>query len=343
VPEDTRPGAQGRRRLAGSVGLGVLWAGCATLPLGLDQYLIHLGVLVLFFAYLGVAWNILGGYAGQFSFGHAAFFGLGAFTSTLLHVDYGWSPWLGMVAGGLVGVALGLVSGGLSFRYGLRGPYFALVMLAFAEMLRLTAETWMARSYPLGLPIPLKGTSWFDFQFADKAYYYYVILVMLSLATWLCHRLARSKIGAYLQAIRDNEEAAEALGVDTYRYKLLAMTISAFLTATGGTFYAQYILTLEANEVFSVLISVEILLSVIIGGAGTVFGPLVGAFVLQLLSEFTRVYVRAFSGMDLVVYGAVLIIVILYLPEGVQGGLRRHWARFRLRGPGGGAPVAQRR
>lgn len=288
-----------------------------------SQYVIHLAVMILFFAYLGVAWNILGGYAGQFSFGHAAFFGLGAYTSTLLHIHYGVSPWLGMVLGGLAGVLLGLLSGFLSFRYGLRGPYFALVMLAFAEMLRLLFETWMSRTYPLGLPIPLKGTSLLAFQFKDKGPYFYIVLIMLIAATWLCHRLARSKIGAYWMAIRDNEDAAEALGVNAFAYKLLAMAISAFLTALGGTFYAQYFLTLEVNELFGVQISVEILLSAIIGGAGTVFGPLVGAVALQLLSEVTRVYIRAFSGFDLMVYGCVLILVIIFLPQGLLEGMRR--------------------
>ena len=288
-----------------------------------SQYVIHLAVMILFFAYLGVAWNILGGYAGQFSFGHAAFFGLGAYTSTLLHIHYGVSPWIGMLLGGLAGVLLGLLSGFLSFRYGLRGPYFALVMLAFAEMLRLLFETWMSKTYPLGLPIPLKGTSLLDFQFKDKGHYFYIVLVMLIAATWLCHRLARSKIGAYWMAIRDNEDAAEALGINAFAYKLLAMAISAVLTAMGGTFYAQYFLTLEVNELFGVQISVEILLSAIIGGAGTVFGPLVGAVALQLLAEVTRVYIRAFSGFDLMVYGCVLILVIIFLPQGLLEGMRR--------------------
>lgn len=288
-----------------------------------SQYVIHLAVMILFFAYLGTAWNILGGYAGQFSFGHAAFFGLGAYTSSLLYIHYGVSPWLGMALGGLAGALLGLVSGVLSFRYGLRGPYFALVMLAFAEMLRLLFETWMSRSYPLGLPIPLRGTSLADFQFKNKGHYFYIVLVMLIGATWLCHRLARSKIGAYWMAIRDNEDAAEALGIDAFAYKLLAMAISAFLTATGGTFYAQYFLALEVNEMFGVQVSVEILLSAIIGGAGTVLGPLVGAAALQLLAEVTRVYIRAFSGFDLMVYGCVLILVIIFLPQGLVEGLRR--------------------
>ncbi len=308
--------------------LALLLVVCLVLPLWAGQYVIHLGAMILFFAYLGVAWNILGGYAGQFSFGHAAFFGLGAYTSTLLHLHHGVSPWIGMLLGGLAGVLLGLLSGFLSFRYGLRGPYFALVMLAFAEMLRLVFETWMSRSYPLGLPIPLKGTSPLDFQFRDKGPYFYIVLVMLVAVTFLCQRLTRSRIGAYWMAIRDNEDAAQALGVNAFAYKLLAMAISAFLTAMGGTFYAQYFLTLEVNEVFGVQISVEILLSAIIGGAGTVFGPLVGSIALQLLSESTRVYVRAFSGFDLMVYGCVLILVIIFLPQGLLEGLQRPYRRL---------------
>ncbi len=304
----------------------LILGGCFLLPVYAGQYIIHLGAMILFFAYLGVAWNILGGYAGQFSFGHAAFFGLGAFTSTLLYVHYGISPWIGMGLAGIAGALLGVFSGFLSFRYGLRGPYFALVMLAFAEMLRLVFEAWMAHSYPLGLPIPLKGTSLVDFQFRNKQAYYYIILVMLIGATYLCCRLAQSKVGAYFQAIRDNEEAAEALGINAFAYKLLAMGISSFLTAMGGTFYAQYFLTLEANEVFSVQVSVEILLSAIIGGAGTVWGPLVGALTLQLLSEGTRVYIRAFSGFDLMIYGSILIVVIIFLPQGILEGIRRPYA-----------------
>jgi branched-chain amino acid transport system permease protein len=313
------------RSAPGALAAGAVLA-AAAVPLVAGQYVIHLGAMILFFAYLGVAWNILGGYAGQFSFGHAAFFGLGAFTSTLLHVHGGVSPWLGMLAAGLAGAALGLVSGVLSFRYGLRGPYFALVMLAFAEMLRLVFETWMADTYPLGLPIPLTAPSLAGFQFKDKRFYYWIALGMLVAATWLCHRLAASKVGAYWTAIRDNEAAAQALGVDAFRYKLLAMAVSAFLTATGGTFYAQYFLTLEANEVFGAHVSVEILLSAIIGGAGTVLGPLVGAAALQLLAEGTRVWIRAFSGFDLMVYGAVLIVVIVFLPHGLLDALKRPWS-----------------
>jgi branched-chain amino acid transport system permease protein len=318
--------------LAGLIGL------CLALPLYAGQYVLHLGVMILFFAYLGAAWNILGGYAGQFSFGHAAFFGLGAYTSTLLHVHHGLSPWIGMILAGLAATLLGLVCGSLSFRYGLRGPYFALVMLAFAEMLRLLFEHWMSTTYPLGMPIPLRGTSLADFQFKDKGWYFYVALAMLAGAIVLSARLAASRTGAYLQAIRDNEDAAEALGVDAFVHKLRAMALSAFLTGMGGTFYAQYFLTLEVSEVFGVQISVEILLSAIIGGAGTVLGPVVGAVALQLLSEVTRVYIRAFSGFDLMIYGLVLIVVIIFLPHGLLDGLRRPYAALvRALAPGGAA------
>lgn len=317
------PGPRSGGRRGAPVAIAALLVVALALPLHGDQYVLHLGAMILLFGYLGAAWNILGGYAGQFSFGHAAFFGLGAYTSTLLYVHYGVSPWLGMAAAGIAGGGLGLLCGVLSFRYGLTGPYFALVMLAFAEMLRLVFETAMASSYPLGMPLPLRGTSLVDFQFAGKGPYFYIALAMLAGALALTHRLAGSRAGAYLQAIRDNEGAAATLGVDVFRYKLLAMGLSAWLTAMGGTFYAQYFLALEVNEVFGTHVSIEILLAAIIGGAGTVFGPLVGAAALQLLSEVTRVWVRAFSGLDLVLYGAILVLTIIFLPQGLVEGLRR--------------------
>jgi branched-chain amino acid transport system permease protein len=315
--------------------VALLLLGALALPLWADQYVIHLGAMILLFGYLGAAWNILGGYAGQFSFGHAAFFGLGAYTSTLLYVHHGLSPWLGMLAAGLAGGGLGLFSGVLSFRYGLAGPYFALVMLAFAEMLRLLFEAAMSATYPLGMPLPLKGTSLVDFQFTDKGPYFHIALAMLVGILVLTHRLAGSRTGAYLKAIRDNEAAAATLGVNIFGYKLLAMGLSAALTAMGGTFYAQYFLALEVNEVFGTHVSIEILLAAIIGGAGTVFGPLVGAAALQLLSEATRVYIRAFSGFDLMIYGAILVLVIIFLPQGLVEGLRRPLAARSRRG----APV----
>ncbi|NIR97591.1 MAG: branched-chain amino acid ABC transporter permease, partial [Gammaproteobacteria bacterium] len=241
-------------------------------PLGASNTVLHLFIIVFFWGYLGQAWNILGGYAGQFSFGHAAFFGIGAYTSTLLHVHLGVSPWLGLPAAGAVGMAFGLFAGFLSFRYGLRGPYFALVMLAFAEMLRIIAENWSAVGGSMGILLPLQGNAPLAFQFESKVVYYYVMLALLVGITALVWAMQRTRLGYYWQAIRENEEAAEAVGVNAFRYKMLAMAFSSALTAGGGTFYAQYLLYIDPEITFGTTISVEILLRPIIGGAGTVLG-----------------------------------------------------------------------
>ncbi len=298
------------------------------LPQFLGRYFIHLFIMIFFFGYLGVAWNILGGYAGQFSFGHAAFFGIGAFTSTLLQIQAGVNPWIGIFLAGIAGMLLGLFIGSLSFRYGLRGPYFALAMLALAEMLRLLAVEWMVVKYPLGIPIPVKGDSFRDFQFASKVPYYYISLLMMAVVLYLSQVIEGRRIGSYFKAIRENEGAAEALGIDVFKYKLLAMAISSFLTAMGGTFYAQYYLTIEEESVFGVGTSIAILLGPILGGAGTVFGPVLGAGILECLSELTRNLLGSYSGVHLVVYGLILIFVIIFLPSGILGGLQMAFRKF---------------
>jgi branched-chain amino acid transport system permease protein len=298
------------------------------LPRFIGNYFLHLLTMIFFFTYLGAAWNILGGYAGQFSFGHAAFFGTGAFTSTLLQIHLGVNPWIGMLLGGTVGLLLGLFIGSLTFRYGLRGPYFALAMLAVAEMLRLLAVQWMAVKYPLGITIPLKGDSLLYFQFTKKVPYYYITFVMMVAALYLTHCIEKRRVGSYFKAIRENENAADALGINVFKYKLIAMAISAFLTAAGGTFYAQYYLTIEEESSFGAGVSIEVLLGPIIGGAGTVFGPLVGAAILEILSESTRNLLKGYSGVHLMVYGAILVVVIIFLPRGVLGGLRSAYRRL---------------
>jgi branched-chain amino acid transport system permease protein len=292
------------------------------LPRFMGGYFLHLITMIFFFTYLGTAWNILGGYAGQFSFGHAAFFGMGAFTSTVLQIHLGVNPWVGMFLGGIVGLLLGLFIGSLTFRYGLRGPYFALAMLAVAEMLRLLAVEWMAVKYPLGITIPLKGDSLLYFQFTKKMPYYYITFVMMAMALTLTRIIEGRKIGSYFKAIRENENAADALGVNVFKYKLIAMAISAFLTAAGGTFYAQYYLTIEEESLFGISVSIEVLLGPIIGGAGTVFGPMVGAAILEILSEGTRNFLGGYSGVHLMAYGAILVVVIIFLPNGILGGLQ---------------------
>jgi len=299
------------------VGLALL-----VLPRFIGGYFLHLITMIFFFTYLGSAWNILGGYAGQFSFGHAAFFGIGAFTSTVLQIHLGVNPWIGMFLGGLVGLLLGLFIGSITFRYGLRGPYFALAMLAVAEMLRLVAAEGMSLRYPLGITIPLKGNSLLYFQFTTKMPYYYVAFSMMAIALYLTYVIENRRLGSYFKAIRENESAADALGVNVFKYKLAAMAISAFLTAAAGTFYAQYYLTIEEESAFGTSVSIEILLGPIIGGAGTVFGPLVGAAILEILSEGTRNLLKGYSGVHLMVYGAILIVVIIFLPHGILGGFK---------------------
>ena len=303
--------------LIGGIGVFLL-----ILPQFLGRYFIHLITMIFFFGYLGLAWNILGGYAGQFSFGHAAFFGVGAFTSTLLQIHVGVNPWIGMFLAGVAGLLLGLFIGSLSFRYGLRGPYFALAMLALAEMFRLLAVEWMAVKYPLGISIPLKGDSFLNFQFMSKVPYYYISLLMMAVALYLTHVIETRRMGSYFKAIRENENAAEILGVNVFKYKLIAMAISSFLTAVGGTFYSQYYLSIEEESTFGVGMSIEVLLGPIIGGAGTVLGPVLGAGILEILSEVTRNILGAYSGVHLMVYGAILIFVIIFLPNGILGGLQ---------------------
>jgi branched-chain amino acid transport system permease protein len=309
-------------RLAIGVGLVLL----AAVPPLLPKYALEVLISILFFAYLGACWNILGGYGGQFSFGHAAFFGIGAYTSTLLFLHLGLTPWLGMVAGGALAAGFGLFAGYLSFRYGLRGPYFSLVTLAFAEMLRVVAVNWKAVGSSLGLVVPSRGSAPMQFLFAGKLPYYYVILAMVLGALAICRAIERSRMGYALAAIRENEDAAEASGVNALATKLSAMAVSSFLTALGGTFYAQYFAYIDPAITFGPSVSIQGLLQAIVGGAGTVLGPVLGAFVLTPVSELSRAIMRGRAGVDVMVYGLILILVISFLPQGLMG-----WARRRGR------------
>lgn len=286
------------------------------LPRVLDSYALNLLVLVLYNAYLAQAWNIMGGYAGQFSFGHAAFSGLGAYVVALLYVKCGISPWIGMAAGALLATAAGMGIGYLCFRYGLRGPYFVLATLAFAEVLRIIAFNWKAVNGPMGILVPLQpGLR--NLQFVGKEPYYYMVLIMLVCLTLLVSRLARSKLGYYLVAIREDEDAAEALGINAMRYKVLAVCLSAFFTALGGAFYTQYFLYIDPQLAFGSELSISIMTPAIVGGAGTVAGPIVGAALLVPLGELIRTGLASYSGLHLLIYGLLLILVVLYLPHGL--------------------------
>lgn len=296
------------------------------LPWMIDNYVLNLLIMVAFGAYLSQCWNVMSGYAGQFSFGHAAFFGLGAYTSSLFLVDLGLSPWFGMFIGAIVAGLVGLIIGYLSFRYKLKGHYFALVTLAFAEILRSVFTNTPLLKGAMGILIPI-SSKWTVFQFSNKIYFYYVIVTMLLALTVLLSYITRTRLGLYFIAIRENEDAAAALGVNVFRYKLAALAISASLTALAGTFYAQYFSYIDPNLVFGSEISINAIIPAIIGGVGTVWGPILGSMALMGISELSSILFAHYSGMNMMVYGLVLIIVIIYLPEGIMGWIENRRTR----------------
>jgi branched-chain amino acid transport system permease protein len=293
------------------------------LPTVLPDHSVHIAIQILLFAYLSLSWNILGGFTGQLSFGHALFVGVGAYTSTLLLLRYGISPWIGMIAGGILSALLGLFIGYLSFRYRIRGTYFALVTLAFTEVARIIALNTEAVGGALGLYIPIQSNDLWQIKFVDKRQYYYVMLAFLFVAMGVTAWLERSVTGHKLIAIRENEDAAQALGVSLVRYKLFATALSAFLAALGGTLYAHYVTFIDPQTLLNMNMALEITIYAIVGGIGTLMGPLLGALFLVPLAELVRSSLgQSYAGVHLVVYGAVLIAVILYAPDGFMGLLR---------------------
>ncbi len=302
--------------------------GAVPFVVGSDVWLNSL-IMVLYAALLGQAWNILGGYGGQFSFGHAAFFGTGAYTVAVLQVQLGVNPWIGLVAGAAMSGMVAAFVGAVSFRYGLRGSYFALVTLAFAEVLRILSNTVPFTGAGVGILIPLEpGVA--NLQFAEKSGYVWLIWAMTFaafLATWW---LGNSRFGARLMAVRDNEDAARALGVPALRIKFGGIVLSGTISGLAGVFYAQYYLYLDPGIAYGPAVSIESLLVPIVGGMGTLFGPLLGAIVLHALSEFTRDIFGDAPGISLAIYGVVLIFIVMFLPRGLAG-LGRISARRLLR------------
>jgi branched-chain amino acid transport system permease protein len=289
-------------------------------PRVLSDHQVHILVQILLFAYLSSCWNILGGFTGQLSFGHALFMAVGAYTSTLLLLHLGLSPWLGMLAGGALAAALGLFIGHLSFRYGIKGTYFVLVTLAFTEIARIVALNTPAIGGALGLYITIKSDDFWQLKFVDKSMYFYVILLLLLLVLAVSAWLQHSRTGHCLIAIRENEDAAEALGINLLRYKLFATALSAFLTALGGTFYAHYVTFIDPHTLLNMNMALEITIYSIVGGIGTLIGPLLGAAFLVPIAEWVRAVLgNNYAGLHLVVYGAVLMAVIRFAPDGLLG------------------------
>jgi branched-chain amino acid transport system permease protein len=294
------------------------------IPNVVDSHLLHILIIILFYAYLGNCWAILGGYTGQLSLGHSTFFGIGAYTSTLLFTKFGLSPWLGTLCGAFLGMAAGLFIGYLAFRYGLKGVYFAIVTLAFSVVLKEIALNWKMTGGAMGLLIPLQGISFTLFQFEDKRVYYYIILFLFMLILFLVRSIEKSCTGSYFVAIREDEEAAESLGVPLTKYKLIALAISSFMTAIGGTFYAQYFLFIDPDSTLGISLSIDIILRPIIGGAGSLFGPLLGSFIMGSFSEITRgLFGGAHQGLHLIFYSLILIVVVLFLPQGIMEFVQR--------------------
>jgi branched-chain amino acid transport system permease protein len=272
-------------------------------------------------------WNLLAGYGGQFSFGHAAFFGAGAYGNAILQVRYGINAYAAMLAATTIGAVVGAIIGYLSFRSGLRGSYFALITLAFAEVFRIIANATPVTGAAAGMLIKLQ-VAVANFQFASRAIYYWIILALVIAAMLLVRGIERSRFGAYLVALRENENAAAALGVDTLRVKLKAITISAAMTALAGAFYVQYFLFVDASIGFGSWISIEALLAPIIGGLGTVFGPLLGALALYFLGEFAKAIAGRVPGIDLALFGILLVVVVAFARHGLHGlltGLSDAW------------------
>lgn len=302
----------------------LLLSAVVVLPLVLPEYALHIAILALYWSYLGLSWNVLGGIGGQLSLGHTVFLAAGAYTSTVLFQRAHLSPWLGMLAGMAVAALLGWLVGAIMYRYDLRGIAFGLATLAFSEMAFAVVSGWDLLGATRGLYIIPTGTSWADFQFRSKVPYYYVIAALVVLALAVTRRVQNTRPGYYLRALQQSEVGVQALGVDVIRMKTAATVLSAAMTAAGGTFYAQYILFIDPYSVLAVNVAVEIVLLVSIGGRGTLWGPVVGPLLLIPLGEFLRAeFGGTMPGLHLLVYGLVLVVVVLLVPGGIVPAIQR--------------------
>ncbi len=300
--------------------IAVIFMAAALAPLFLDPrgYWIRVLALTLLFAAMAQAWNIVGGLANQISLGHAAFFGIGAYTSTILLLQLVLSPWLGMVAGGALGAIAALIISVPTMR--LQGHYFALATLAFGEVMRVIANVWSSvTGGPVGLSVPFVPDSLAMLSFKSTRPYVYVCLAALAVVTLLFEWIRSSAMGYRLRAIRENQDAAEVIGVDTTRVKLQAAVISGAVMAMLGTLYAQIAIFFDPDTVFGIVsISVPVALMAIVGGIGTAVGPILGAFFIVPLEELVNDLLSARgAGLSQLAYGLILIGIILWQPRGL--------------------------
>jgi branched-chain amino acid transport system permease protein len=288
----------------------------------------HVMIMIFLYGALATAWNILAGYCGQISLGHAVYFGIGAYTSTLLGREIALTPWLGMLAGALVAVLVSQLIGYPCFR--LRGHYFAIATIGFGEIVQTSVLNWDRVGAARGLFVPIKRPdSLLNFQFHESKFvYYYIALVLLALALGVTRWIERSRRGHYFRAIKEDQDAAASLGVPVAREKQAAMAVSAALTALGGTFWAQYVLFIDPESVFPLSLSILICLVAVLGGVGSLWGPLLGAAVLVPLSEGTRVFLGGTGkALDLLIYGALIMAIAVFQPAGLMGLVRQLGAR----------------
>jgi branched-chain amino acid transport system permease protein len=316
------------------VALVVVLAVAAVLPLVVDEQTETIAVRTLIFAIMAVGWNLMSGYGGMFSFGHAAFFGIGAYTDAYLLVEHGISPWISMVVGAAISAAAGTIIAFLCLRYRLAGAYFALATFAFAEVFLLWVQNldFLRRTEGFNVPL-LPANSWSMMQFEQGSHlYYWIPLAILGVGLFGTVAFVSSRVGQYAQAVRDDEVAAASLGIPVMRVRLLTVALSCGFTSLAGSFYTQYYFFVGPEQAFGSAVSVNAIIPAVIGGIGTLWGPLVGALVVGPLSEWIANVLReppAFldflqgvTGLDVAVYAVLLIVIVLFMPKGIYGTLR---------------------
>lgn len=274
-------------------------------------------ILTLLFAALSQSWNLLGGYCGQVSLGHALYFGIGAYATSILYVKFGITPWGGLLAGGVIAALIALALGYPCFR--LKGHYFSIATIVIAEIGLLLFHNWDYAGAALGIQWPFTPDSWWTLQFArDKAPYFYFALGLFAVTWLVTFSIVESKWGYWWRAVKDSADAAESLGVTIFHSKMAAAAISAFFTAVGGGFYAAFVSYIDPDSVMHFRFSLLMALPAVLGGVGSLWGPAIGALILIPLAEFTRSYLGGSgSGLDLVIYGGLVMIVSLTRPEGI--------------------------
>lgn len=293
----------------------------------------NVAVLICITALTAVGWNLLGGFTGQISLGHALFFGIGAYTTAIGGVRYGLNPWLGLLLGALIAVALSAGIGLPAFR--LRGHYFSIATIALGEIAFLIFLNLRFAGAARGLSIPIKNDSFLELQFSgqQKWEYYYIAAGLLLLALLATRAILRSRVGYYLIAIREDQDAASSVGIPVTRYKQIALSFSAFVVAIAGGFFAQYVLFVDPDSVLALAISIQITIAAVLGGVRSMWGPVIGATVLLSLTESARLYLGGTGeALNLVAYGLLVMIIAAFEPNGLIGLAQR--ARRLRRGTG---------